>query len=84
MVQFKTELDFSKLPTLISKNDMARKLCLVSADDRRAYAFKLGRDYFTDDVLQSMHLTRLEYNRIKVFNRKQTLFIYEFFKDELF
>ncbi|MEN9612074.1 MAG: hypothetical protein RLZZ628_2888 [Bacteroidota bacterium] len=73
----------STLPTLISKGELARRLCLVSADDHRTYPFKLGRDYFSDEILQKMGLTRSEYNRIKVFNRKQTLFIYEYLKDEL-
>ncbi|MEY4937794.1 MAG: hypothetical protein RIS64_4153 [Bacteroidota bacterium] len=76
--------DYSNYPTLLSKSEMARKLCLVSADDRRAYAYKLGRDYFTDDILVQMELTRVQYNRIKVFNRKQTLFIYETFSKEFF
>jgi hypothetical protein len=65
---------------LITKGELCRVLGLQSVKSGRLYYHQLNTQYFTDEILRKLKLTRSKYRRMKVFNAVQTQEIMKLFR----
>lgn len=57
---------------LLSKGELCDRLGLVSARSGRRYYASLTKQYFTDEILQKLGMTRDQYRRTRVFSAAQS------------
>ncbi len=64
----------------LTKGELCKKLNLYSVRTGRNYYHVLQKQYFTDEVLKKLNISRKTYSRIKVFDVSQSQIITELFK----
>lgn len=65
---------------LLTKGELCKILGLSSVKSGRLYYDRLGTQYFTDEILRKLKISREKYRRMKVFNAVQTQQIMQFFR----